>query len=548
MPYQSDELLTIERVAVLQARRPAQRRARVTRSSPLRACSRRFASIPAPPFSSAVPSRTGCSSSPTARFGSTSATRTLVESGPGGVVGELAVLAPAPRSASVTAIEPTLLLRLRRGPFEELLDDRPEIARVVISTLATQLQAVADAGAGDEADVTSRARRRSRRIALLAGQAFALGLTTAWIAIPASAIFLESYGSGLLPVTYIGAAVAGAAASASLGVGLRRRPLASVAMAILAALAVVLCRLVARCCGRRARTGCRSGCSCSYRSSCRSASSSSWARPACSSMSAPQGALRAGHRRLRARVRRGRPRRPAAARRTRTHRGSARRRRRCRRDVPGLWCRRRDGVSRRSSRSSKHAGPQVERADAAIPAAPPLRRAHRRLSDVVRGGEPVARLPRVRSRRHSATPTRAELARFISRFSAIAYGTDIIFLLIVAGAAAAPLRAALRAHGEPDRGPAARRRDDRRHHRARVRRDDRLRAGRGDAGDRPGAERRHVADVAERRIPGGADSRSDSRRRPRSRDSPFPSRSASAGSCCSSSARPWAPTDWPCSS
>ncbi len=74
--------------------------------------------------------------------------RTLVDSGPGAVVGELAVLSPAPRSASVTAVEPTLLLRLRRGPFEELLDDSPEIARVVISTLANQLQAVADQGAG----------------------------------------------------------------------------------------------------------------------------------------------------------------------------------------------------------------------------------------------------------------------------------------------------------------------------------------------------------------------------------------------------------------
>ena len=73
--------------------------------------------------------------------------RTLVESGPGAVVGELAVLAPAPRSASVTAMEPTLLLRLRRGPFEELLDDSPAIARVVISTLAAQLQAVADEAA-----------------------------------------------------------------------------------------------------------------------------------------------------------------------------------------------------------------------------------------------------------------------------------------------------------------------------------------------------------------------------------------------------------------
>jgi CRP-like cAMP-binding protein len=73
--------------------------------------------------------------------------RTLVEIGSGGVVGEFAVLAPAPRSASVTALEPSLLLRLRRGPFEELLDDRPEIAHSVIATLARMLQAVADNGA-----------------------------------------------------------------------------------------------------------------------------------------------------------------------------------------------------------------------------------------------------------------------------------------------------------------------------------------------------------------------------------------------------------------
>ena len=69
---------------------------------------------------------------------------TLIETGPGGVVGEFALLAPAPRSASATAIEPSLLLRLRRGPFEELLDDRPEIARAVIATLAKMLQASAD--------------------------------------------------------------------------------------------------------------------------------------------------------------------------------------------------------------------------------------------------------------------------------------------------------------------------------------------------------------------------------------------------------------------
>ena len=51
-------------------------------------------------------------------------------------------------TVTVTAVEPTLLLRLRREPFEELLDDRPEIARAVIATLAQQLQTVADERAG----------------------------------------------------------------------------------------------------------------------------------------------------------------------------------------------------------------------------------------------------------------------------------------------------------------------------------------------------------------------------------------------------------------
>jgi CRP-like cAMP-binding protein len=70
--------------------------------------------------------------------------RTLGEAQRGDVVGEFAVLTPGPRSASVTALEETLLLRLRRGPFEELLEDRPEIARGVISTLVRLLQASAD--------------------------------------------------------------------------------------------------------------------------------------------------------------------------------------------------------------------------------------------------------------------------------------------------------------------------------------------------------------------------------------------------------------------
>lgn len=70
--------------------------------------------------------------------------RILVDRGPGDVVGELAVIALAARSATVTALEPSLLLRLRRKPFEELLEDRPWIARAVIAELARRLQDLAD--------------------------------------------------------------------------------------------------------------------------------------------------------------------------------------------------------------------------------------------------------------------------------------------------------------------------------------------------------------------------------------------------------------------
>jgi len=76
--------------------------------------------------------------------------RTLQHVGRGEVVGELAALASAPRSASVTAEEPSLLLRLRRAPLEELLDERPEIARGVIATLVGLLQASHESSAGVE--------------------------------------------------------------------------------------------------------------------------------------------------------------------------------------------------------------------------------------------------------------------------------------------------------------------------------------------------------------------------------------------------------------
>ncbi|HEY7628769.1 MAG TPA: hypothetical protein VH761_16985, partial [Ilumatobacteraceae bacterium] len=79
-----------------------------------------------------------------------------------------------------------------------------------------------------------------RRITLLAGQAFSLGVSMAWILIPANSIFLDRYGSQLLPVTYIGAALAGAATSASLAAALRRRPLVDVTVRLLVGQSLLL--------------------------------------------------------------------------------------------------------------------------------------------------------------------------------------------------------------------------------------------------------------------------------------------------------------------
>ena len=70
--------------------------------------------------------------------------RTLVELGPGATVGELAVLVPAPRAASVTALEPTLVLRVDQAVLDELLIDWPELAHGVIAELVSRLRATTE--------------------------------------------------------------------------------------------------------------------------------------------------------------------------------------------------------------------------------------------------------------------------------------------------------------------------------------------------------------------------------------------------------------------
>jgi CRP/FNR family cyclic AMP-dependent transcriptional regulator len=70
--------------------------------------------------------------------------QTLVELGPGATVGELAVLVPAPRTASVTVLEPTLVLRVDQAVLDDLLVDWPELAHGVIAALVSRLRATAE--------------------------------------------------------------------------------------------------------------------------------------------------------------------------------------------------------------------------------------------------------------------------------------------------------------------------------------------------------------------------------------------------------------------
>jgi CRP-like cAMP-binding protein len=59
----------------------------------------------------------------------------------GGVFGELALLDPEPRMASVSALEVTRLLRLEQGPFQELIRQQPEVALGVIRVITRYLRA-----------------------------------------------------------------------------------------------------------------------------------------------------------------------------------------------------------------------------------------------------------------------------------------------------------------------------------------------------------------------------------------------------------------------
>ena len=60
--------------------------------------------------------------------------------GPGDFFGELALLDPAPRDATVTAVEPCELLVIDGRRFAPLLEDVPLLARKVTAGLAHRLR------------------------------------------------------------------------------------------------------------------------------------------------------------------------------------------------------------------------------------------------------------------------------------------------------------------------------------------------------------------------------------------------------------------------
>ena len=64
----------------------------------------------------------------------------IISLGPGRSVGELAVLDPEPRSASVSAVTDSYLFRIDKEPFDEVMADRPEIAQGVIKALCQRIR------------------------------------------------------------------------------------------------------------------------------------------------------------------------------------------------------------------------------------------------------------------------------------------------------------------------------------------------------------------------------------------------------------------------
>lgn len=66
--------------------------------------------------------------------------QSIIDLGPGDSVGELTVLDPQPRAASVTALTPLFLFRITKNSFDEVMANWPEIAQGVIRALVRRVR------------------------------------------------------------------------------------------------------------------------------------------------------------------------------------------------------------------------------------------------------------------------------------------------------------------------------------------------------------------------------------------------------------------------
>jgi CRP-like cAMP-binding protein len=66
--------------------------------------------------------------------------RTIAELGERECFGEMAILDTAPRSATVTALEHTNLLKIPREDFQQVMAEKPEIALGIIRVLSRRLR------------------------------------------------------------------------------------------------------------------------------------------------------------------------------------------------------------------------------------------------------------------------------------------------------------------------------------------------------------------------------------------------------------------------
>jgi len=76
----------------------------------------------------------------TVRVVRSSTGRALRRIGPGGIVGELALIDGRPRSANVISVSPVVLLRLSRTAFHQVVRKQPDIALRVMEVMASRLR------------------------------------------------------------------------------------------------------------------------------------------------------------------------------------------------------------------------------------------------------------------------------------------------------------------------------------------------------------------------------------------------------------------------